>query len=99
MSRKVLDTSAVRDHLGEILDEAHYQGNEFVIQRRGKPLAAIIPYSRYEQMERRREAAFKVIHEIWEANKDVDPDEVAEAVDRAVEEVRAEKRKSRKAAR
>lgn len=99
MSRKVLDTSAVRDHLGEILDEAHYQGNEFVIQRRGKSLAAIIPYFRYEQMERRREAAFKVLHEIWEANKDVDPDELAEAVDRAVEEVRADKRKSRRAAR
>jgi len=99
MSRKVLDTNAVRDHLGEILDEAHYQGGEFVIQRRGKPLAAIIPYFRYEQMERRREAAFKVLHEVWEANKDADPDELAKAVDQAVEEVRAEKRKSRKTAR
>lgn len=99
MSRKTLDTNSVRDRLGEILDEAFYQGNEFVIQRRGKPLAAIIPYHRYEHLERQREAAFKILHEVWEANKDVDPDEVAEDVERAVEEVRAEKRKSRKAAR
>ena len=99
MARKVLDTNAVRDRLGEILDEAHYQGSEFVIQRRGKPLAAIIPYSRYEQMERRLEAAYKALHEVWEANKDADPDEVAREVERAVEEVRAEKRKRKKAAR
>lgn len=98
MSRKVLDTNAVRDRLGEILDEAHYQGSEFVIQRRGKPLAAIIPYFRYEQMEKRREAAFRVLHEIWEANKDEDPEEVGKIVDQAVEEYRAEKRKRRKAA-
>ena len=95
MSRKVLDTSAVRDHLGEILDEAHYQGNEFVIQRRGKPLAVIIPYSRYEQMEKRREAAFRVFHEIWEANKDADPNEVAAVVEQEVEKMRAERRRQR----
>ena len=95
MSRKVLDTNAVRDHLGEILDEAHYQGNEFVIQRRGKPLAVIIPYSRYEQMEKRREAAFRVFHEIWEANKDADPNEVAEVVEQEVEKMRAERRRQR----
>jgi len=98
MARKVLDTNAVRDRLGEILDEAHYQGNEFVIQRRGKPLAAIIPYSRYEQMERRREAAFKVFHEIWEANKDVDPEEVARIVEEEVEARRRERRKRREGA-
>jgi len=96
MARKIVNTNNVRDRLGEILDEAHYQGNEFVIQRRGKPLAAIIPFEAYEQMQRRREAAFKVLHEIWEANKDVDPDELAEDVERAVAEVRAERRKRRK---
>jgi len=98
MARKVLDTNAVRDRLGEILDEAHYQGHEFVVQRRGKPLAAIIPYARYEQMERRREAAFKVFHEIWEANKDVDPEEVARVVEEEVEAHRRERRKRRKGA-
>lgn len=96
MARKILDTNSVRDRLGEILDEAHYHGNEFVIQRRGKPMAAIIPYSKYEQLERKRKEAFRVFHEIWEANKDVDPEEVAEAVDRAVAEVRAERRKAGK---
>ncbi len=96
MARKVLDTNSVRDRLGEILDEAHYQGNEFVIQRRGKPLAAIIPYSTYEQMEKRRQNAFRVFHEIWEANKDVDPEEVARDVELALQEVREERRRKRK---
>lgn len=96
MAKKVLDTNSVRDRLGEILDEAHYHGSEFVIQRRGKPLAAIIPYSSYEQLERRRKDAFKVLHEIWKANKDVDPEEVAEIVDREVHEMRRERRERQK---
>lgn len=95
MARKTLDTNSVRDRLGEILDEAHYQGSEFVIQRRGKPLAAIIPYARYEQLERQRKDAFRVFHETWEANKDVDPEEVARIVEEEVEAYRRERRKQR----
>lgn len=97
MARKIVDTNNVRDRLGEILDEAHYQGNEFVIQRRGKPMAALIPYSKYEQLERGREQLFRVFHETWEANKDADPEKIAADVERAVEELRAERRRKRKA--
>ena len=96
MAKKVLDTNSVRDRLGEILDEAHYHGSEFVIQRRGKPLAVIIPYSAYEQLERRRADAFRVFHEMWEANKDVDPEEVAEIVDQEVHAMRRERREQQK---
>ena len=98
MSRKTLDTNSVRDRLGEILDEAHYHGSEFVIQRRGKPLAAIIPYSAYERLDRQRKEAFKVFHEIWEANKGADPEEVAKLVEEEVEALRRERRKRRKGA-
>lgn len=98
MSRKTLDTNSVRDRLGEILDEAYYQGSEFVIQRRGKPLAAIIPYSAYERLDRQRKEAFQVFHEIWEANKDVDPEEVAKIVEEEVEALKRERKKRRKGA-
>lgn len=96
MPRKTLDTNSVRDRLGEILDEAYYQGNEFVIQRRGKSLAVIIPYARYEQLERARAEAFRVFHETWEANKNVDPEEVARIVEREVETMRAERRRRKR---
>lgn len=92
MARHTVDTNNVRDRLGEMLDQAQYRGDEFIIQRRGKPLAALVPYSTYERFERSRKAAFRVFHEIWEANKDADPEEVAEIVDRAVTEVRRERR-------
>ena len=91
MAKRIVDTNNVRDRLGEMLDQAHYRGDEFIIQRRGKPLAALVPYSTYERFERRRKAAFRVFHEIWEANKDADPEEVAKAVERAVAEVRGER--------
>lgn len=91
MARTTLDIDSVRDRLDEILDEAS-QGSVFVIQREGKPLAAIIPYEQYEQLEKERQDAFRVFHETWEANKDADPDEVARIVEEEVEAYRGEKR-------
>lgn len=96
MTRRVVDTNNVRDKLGEMLDQAHYRGDEFIIQRRGKPLAAIVPYSVYERFDRRRKSAFRVFHEISEANKNAEPEQVAEVVERAVAEVRRERLKKKK---
>jgi len=96
MVRRVVDSNNVRNKLGEMLDQAHYRGDEFIIQRRGKSLAAIIPYSTYEQLEKQRKAALHVFHEIWEANKNVDPEDVGEVVERAAAEVRRERQRMKK---
>ncbi len=94
MSKKMVDTKMVRDRLGDLLDQARYRGDEFIIHRRGRPLAALISYQEYERLQERRQAAFKVFEEIWKANADADPEQVARDVERAVAEVRREKRRS-----
>lgn len=40
---KLIDTQAVRERLGDIINQAHYRGDEFLVQRRGQTLVAIIP--------------------------------------------------------
>lgn len=96
MAQKTIGTNVVRDRLGEILDQARYRGNEFVVQRRGQPLAAIIPYETYEQLQRQRQQAFRVFHEIWEANPQARPEEVDRDVAHAADEVRHAKRAPRR---
>lgn len=92
---KLIDTQMVRDHLGDIINQAHYRGDEFLVQRRGKPVVAIIPVETYEQLLRERNEAFRVFHEIWEANKDVDHEQLLKDIEQAVAEVREEKRRKR----
>ena len=50
-----------RQQLGEVLDKAYYQGRSFLIERAGKPVAAIIPVRLYEAIQsesRQRFSAF-----------------------------------------
>lgn len=96
MARRTVDTKTVRDRLGDLLDQARYRGDEFVIQRRGRPVAALIPYDTFERFQRERREALRVFEQIWEANAGVDPRRVAEDVERAVGDVRKERLRPRR---
>ena len=89
---KLVDTQTVRESLGDIINQAHYRGAEFLVQRRGKPLVAIIPYHTYEHMLKLRDDSFKVFKDIQEANAEVDLEQLIDDVQQAVAEARAEKR-------
>ncbi len=86
--KKVLSPIEVRDKLGQIIEEAYYSGKQFIIARRGKPMAAIVPIGEYEKWERDREEFFKLIDQVWENNRQVDPDRLAEDVAEAIRETR-----------
>lgn len=45
-------TLDVRRHLGDILNRVAIRHDEYVIERKGKPLAAMVPVSRLESMRR-----------------------------------------------
>lgn len=77
-----------RKHLGEILEGVYYRGDEVVIERAGKPMAAVIPTTMYESIKQRRERLFEMIEEIQERNKDVPYEVIQREVDQAVREVR-----------
>lgn len=50
MKRKI-STIDIRHNLGEILDRVALRHDEYVIERKGKPLAALVPVDRLERME------------------------------------------------
>ncbi|MEK6608964.1 MAG: type II toxin-antitoxin system prevent-host-death family antitoxin [Myxococcota bacterium] len=51
MTEKV-STLDVRQRLGDMLNRVALRHDEFVIERKGKPLAALVPVERLEQMRR-----------------------------------------------
>lgn len=57
MPEKV-STLDVRQRLGDLLNRVALRHDEFIIARKGKPLAALVPVERLEQMRRfaRRQA-------------------------------------------
>src|SRR5687768_5932081 len=97
MKRRVSAMEA-RKRLGELLESVYHRGDEVVIERAGKPMAVVIPASRYAALERRREEFWEWVQANWEKNKDVPPEEIYAEVEAAIQEVRAAKRKSRRSA-
>ena len=51
MAEKV-STMDVRARIGDMLNRVALRHDEFVIERKGKPLAALVPVERLEQMRR-----------------------------------------------
>jgi prevent-host-death family protein len=51
MPEKV-STMDVRQRIGDMLNRVSLRHDEFIIERKGKPLAALVPVERLEQMRR-----------------------------------------------
>ena len=52
MTEKKVSTIDVRQRIGDLLNRVALRHDEFVIERKGKPLAALVPIERLEQMRR-----------------------------------------------
>jgi len=94
MAEKI-STIEVRQRIGDLLNRVALRHDEFVIERKGKPLAALVPVERLEQMRRfaRRHAT-----EVFERRKDSSVSE-DEALEIALEAQRAARKRPRKARR
>ena len=58
-----VSTIEVRQRLGDMLNRVALRHDEFVIERKGKPLAALVPVERLEQMRRAAEHGLKDLME------------------------------------
>ena len=52
---ETVKTADLRQRLGDLLDRVDSRRDQFVIQRRGKPLAALVSFAQYEQIQRAAE--------------------------------------------
>jgi prevent-host-death family protein len=91
MTEKV-STIDVRQRIGDLLNRVALRHDEFVIERKGKPLAALVPIERLQQMRRfaRRHAL-----ELLEKQKQSTVSE-EQALEIALEAQRSARRQARK---
>lgn len=75
-------------HLGPMLPWAC---RRVAAARAGKPMAALVPVTRYEEWQKGREALLEFIGRLQERNRDADPAEIAREVAAAVRATRKRK--------
>ena len=49
---KTINAGKARVNFGRMLDEVFYWGEQFVIERDGRPMAAVIPLSQFEELQK-----------------------------------------------
>ena len=89
-----------RQNLGTLLNEVSLKNDQFIIERNGKPQAAVIPIWQFEQWKEKRKAFFKLIERVQKINKKTNPKtlekEIEEAITFAQHAEHQEKKKTRK---
>ena len=61
---KRVAANKVRQYLGRIMNEVALKSDEYIVDRDGEPLVAIIPVERYLSMKRQKEEFFRRYEEL-----------------------------------
>ena len=49
---KTINAMRARQNFGQILEQVYYKGEQFVIERAGRPMAAVVPLSLLEEWQK-----------------------------------------------
>jgi prevent-host-death family protein len=90
---KEVNALRARQHLGELLEEVYYNSDHFLIKRREKAMAVLIPVEEYEAWRRQREEDFKVFDEIRAKNRGVSKEQLERDLQAVTQKIRARRRR------
>ena len=81
---KKISAMKVRQNLGQVMNEVALRGDDYVVERAGKPLVAIIPMEKYRKLQRDLDEFWEEVKSFQQSVRDVDPKEVDAAIEEAV---------------
>ena len=79
---KTVSAIKARQNLGQVMNEVFLKDDEYIVERSGKPLVAIIPIEKYLNMKGKREDFFRLysyLQEKADGSASID-DDISEAL-------------------
>jgi len=86
--QKKISAMKARQNLGQIMNEVAIRGDDYIIERAGKPLVAIIDMEKYQCLLKDRDEALKAVRSIWSKMAGADPEQVEEIIIEAIQATR-----------
>ncbi|MDH5203322.1 MAG: type II toxin-antitoxin system Phd/YefM family antitoxin [Nitrospirota bacterium] len=81
---KIVTIEYARKKLGDLVDSARLRGDQYIISKKGKPAAAIVPIEVVQRHEESKRALLRLIEEVHEKNKGKKAEEIEKIIDEAV---------------
>jgi prevent-host-death family protein len=91
MLKKVSAIKA-RQNLGQPLNEVSLKGDSFIIERAGKPLAALVDLESLQKIQEGQEEALAALRNVWGKMEGANAQEVSETIEKAVTAARKAKK-------
>ncbi|MBE9546486.1 MAG: type II toxin-antitoxin system Phd/YefM family antitoxin [Proteobacteria bacterium] len=85
---KTLGVEEARKNLGYLVDDVRMRGEFYIISKKGKPAAAIVPLEVARKHQESKKALLRMIEEVHEKNKGMKADEIEKLISEAVRTVR-----------
>jgi prevent-host-death family protein len=89
---KKISAMKARQNLGQLLNEVSIRGDSYIIERAGKPLAALVDLERFQQLQEDQDAALQALKKVWEKMAGSEPREIKEAIEEAEKIAKEENR-------
>ena len=89
---KKISAMKARQNLGQLLNEVSIRGDSYIIERAGKPLAALVDLERFQQLQEDQDAALQALEKVWEKMAGSEPREIKEAIEEAEKIAKEENR-------
>jgi prevent-host-death family protein len=93
MVKKITAVKA-RKNLGQLLEEVYYRGDHYVIERAGKPMAAVVPVWYLEEWLKRRERFFDMVDEVRQGQEGISPEAIEKDIQDAINTIRTGNQRS-----
>jgi len=91
---KKISAMKARQNLGQLLNEVSIRGDSYIIERAGKPLAALVDMERFQLLQEDQSFALQALKKVWEKMAGADPQDIQEAIE-AAEKIAKEENRTR----
>ena len=85
---KKMNALKLQKNLSQVLDEVFQKGDQYVIERAGRPMAAVVPLWQLEERRKRKERFFGMVKEVRQRNKKEKAEVIASEIEEAIKAVR-----------
>ena len=89
---KKISTLEIRQNLGAILNRVSLRDEQYIIERKGQSLAAMVPLWQLEKWQSEKEMLFGAIDKVRQRNKKIPLSVIEKEVDEAIRSVRKNNR-------
>ena len=90
---KTISIEEARKRLGDVIDDVRLKGDFYIISRKGKPSAAIVPLDMVQRREVAKKTLLHMIEDVHKRNAGRKQDEIEAIIEEAVKAVRTRKMK------